>query len=158
MKHIETGIYTSAHNLVLVNKSYDFMSLFLKGNTNILKGSQVNKVHVFVGVTRSLYKIYEMLDEVSKSGKTKIIVHTCSVKAYNVLNTYIKNNNNSVSFRYDFHKNKDPFELQDDSGKLTIYPHSSSKGDLGIRLTMTTRPHKVNKENKYGKETNWWIW
>ena len=154
MKEIEVGVYTTAHNLVLVNKTYDFISLFIKGNTSVLKGNQINKVHIFLGFSKSTYKLFELLDEIAKSSKSKIIVHSCTATITNILATYIKNNNNSVSFRYELHKNKEPFELNDDSGKLTIYPYNIGKDDSGNNIIRTKLVMNAKKKKIYNKKGN----
>lgn len=147
MKTIENGVYTTSHNLVLVNKDYNFISLFINGNNTILKGDQINKVHIFLGYTKSTYKLFELLDNIAKKSKTKIIVHSCAPVISKILATYIKNNNNSTNFKYDFHKNKEPFELSDDAGKLIVYPNEKSIGNMiRTKLIMNNKKNKLYKK------------
>lgn len=148
MKKIDEGIYTSAHNLIFVGKGYDYLSLFLKGNKTVLNGDNINKIHIFLDFTTSTFKLFDMLNKVAEKSKSMIIVHTCTETLCKCLNAFIANNGQKVNFRYDFHKNRAPYELNDDSGKLTIYPYDISTDKYGNRYVKKKLSVNKKKTNR----------
>lgn len=126
MKKIDNGIYTTAHNIVFVDKDYDFLSLFLKGNKTLLNGSSnVNKVHVCVGFTRNTFKLFEMLDNIAANSKSKIILHICSNAINRNFKVYLQNNGFSCKMNFNMHEDKKPFSFNDDVGELVVFPYST---------------------------------
>ena len=144
MKNIDNGIYTSAHNLILIDKSYEFLNLFINNNY-LLNGNQINKIHLFLANTRSTYKLLTLIDSLAKRSKTKFIVHASSLSVSKILTTYIKNNNNVVKFMFDFHKSNKEFTISDDSGSLYIYPY------ILIKNTGSLKHKCIMNNNKRGK-------
>lgn len=145
MKRIDEGIYTSAHNLIFVGKGYDYLSLFLKGNKTVLNSTSINKIHIFLDFTTCTFKLFDMLNELATKSKAMIIVHTCTENLCKCLNTFIATNTTKVYFRYDFHKNRAPYELVDDSGKIVIYPYDIFTDNYGSRHVR--KKISVNKKN-----------
>lgn len=145
MKRIDEGIYTSAHNLIFVSKGYDYLSLFLKGNKTVLNGGNINKIHIFLDFTTCTFKLFDMLNEIAVKSKAMIIVHTCTETLCKCLNTFIATNTPKVYFRYDFHKNREQYELVDNSGKIVIYPYDIFTDNYGSRHVR--KKISVNKKN-----------
>lgn len=145
MKNIDNGVFTSAHNLILIDKGYEFIQLFISGNNSLFNGSQINKIHIFISRSKSAYKTLQLLDGLAKKGRTKIIVHVSSLSVSKILTTYIKNNNNVVKFIFDFHKSNKEFTISDDSGSLYIYPY------ILIKNTGSLKYKCIMNNNKRGK-------
>ena len=145
MKNIDNGVFTSAHNLILIDKGYEFIQLFISGNNSLFNGSQINKIHIFISRSKSAYKTLQLLDGLAKKGRTKIIVHVSSLSVSEILTTYIKNNNNVVKFMYDLHKTNKEFKISDDSGSLYIYPY------ILIKNTGSLKHKCIMNNDKRGK-------
>lgn len=145
MKNIDNGIFTSAHNLILIDKGYEFIQLFINGNNSLFNGSQINKIHIFISKSKSVYKTLQLLDGLAKKGRTKIIVHVSSLAVSKVMSTYIKNNNNVVKFMYDLHKTNKEFKISDDSGSLFIYPFIFNKSQNTIKYKLIINDNKKGK-------------
>lgn len=145
MKNIDNGVFTSAHNLILIDKGYEFIQLFINGNNSLFNGSQINKIHIFISRSKSAYKTLQLLDGLAKKGRTKIIVHVSSLAVSKVMSTYIKNNNNVVKFMYDLHKTNKEFKISDDSGSLFIYPFIFNKSQNTIKYKLIINDNKKGK-------------
>lgn len=127
MKKIGKNIYTVTHNLILIDKGYEFLSLFLKGNNNILCGTQINKIHIFISKGVSAYRTFEMLNNIAKDSKAKIIVHISSDFLTKVMNTFKLNHDKGKDVYIIFINNKQKQEFIDDAGTLTVNPYSFMK-------------------------------
>lgn len=153
MKKIDNGIYTTAHNIVFVDKDYDFLSLFLKGNKTLLNGSaNVNKVHICVGFTRNTFKLFEMLDNIAANSRAKIIFHVCSNAINRNFKVYLQNNGYSCNMNFNMHEDKKPFSFNDDVGELIIFPYSTVTDRNTNNKTIKRQMNMTNKrrENKGG--------
>lgn len=153
MKKIDNGIYTTAHNIVFVDKDYDFLSLFLKGNKTLLNGSSnVNKVHICVGFTRNTFKLFEMLDNIAANSKSKIILHICSNAINRNFKVYLQNNGFNCKMNFNMHEDKKPFSFNDDVGELVIFPYNTVTDRNTNNKTIKRQMNMTNKrrENKGG--------
>lgn len=155
MKKIDNGIYTVAHNIVFVDKDYDFLSLFLKGNRNLLDGkSNINKIHVCVGFTTGTFKLFEMINDLAKTSKSKIILHTCTNTINRNFKVFLQNNNYSVNMNYNMHEDKKPFSFNDDVGELTVFPYNVTHDKTGTVKTIKRKMVMLNRKKRKEKKTN----
>lgn len=154
MKKIDNGIYTSAHNIVFVDKDYDFLSLFLKGNKTLLNGSSnINKIHVCVGFTKNTFKLFEMLDNIAANSKSKIILHICTNIINRNFKVYLQNNGFSCKMNFNMHEDKKPFSFNDDAGTLVIYPYNVVS-DPNTHSKTIKRRMDMNNKSKGNKGAN----